>query len=459
MKKILSLKPIKNIILDNIYPHKTIFNLPSINNHTPCEIAYQNLSEKIQDNGLFFEGKLKANQTHSYFHWFYFDPKNIKVELDLDPNLEKVAEAQDKKIPKGICSDTEFSKINQEMKQKSTYNFLEALGLGKNEATLIEDAKKDKNIVLISDFTDFPYNEGFFLIKDGRMLSNGKGQIKPGKYWFMVKHKNSDKISAEILTIKNATTLKENIKNIDFAFNLNPIIVGDKIITDITDMIPGTKETFVHSFRGGFNHIFEESVFEVNKKVGDMINNSQYEIKPKLKEMLKEKNNRITVDNFTKEKLNDAWNWKSGHFSYKSGTENELKTGEYHYDKKSQEFSTCLKRNTLGHTMFALTNTGKIIVFKLFNEATSTNAVNNGLLIEQLGTALNEISKSMFEAKDLNEKIVFAGIGANAIDVRTFLGLGANPGYKNKPEDNPNIKLQKLSERPAKPLYLKILKR
>ncbi|MFC1617549.1 hypothetical protein ACFL2K_04955 [Candidatus Margulisiibacteriota bacterium] len=61
---------------------------------------------------------------------------------------------------------------------------------------------------------------------------------------------------------------------------------------------------------------------------------------------------------------------------------------------------------------------------------------------------------------NLNYKIIFAGIGANGGDVRSFLGLTDKPGFKNNPDDNPNFCLnEKLKGRNAMPQYFKVLKK
>ncbi len=184
MKKIISLKTLN--LTQPIYNLTDNFSLPSLTDkNIDVKIQYKDLSEKIKNTGLFVEGKLNKNNDENYFHWFCFDPKNIKLELDLDPNIETFAKVHDKKIPKGICSSTEFNQISQKMKEQSGYTFFESLIVGKNEDLLITEAKENKNTALISDFTNYPYNAGFFIVNKGKILTNGSTNIKPGNLLFL----------------------------------------------------------------------------------------------------------------------------------------------------------------------------------------------------------------------------------------------------------------------------------
>jgi hypothetical protein len=131
-----------------------------------------------------------------------------------------------------------------------------------------------------------------------------------------------------------------------------------------------------------------------------------------------------------------------------------LKPGQYFYDREKEIFYANPKRALYGHTIFAVTKSNKFIIFKIFNKSTK----DNGLYLEQLGPALAKVSQGILGKTGIKDSIIFAGVGANGGDPRTFLGLVDNPGFKNTPEDNLAIKLQeKLAMNSRKPAYLKVL--
>ncbi|MFA5878705.1 MAG: hypothetical protein WC860_00870, partial [Candidatus Margulisiibacteriota bacterium] len=291
MRKIIAIRDFWDA--NSPYLSKAIFDIPSINNRkVKLEIGYQDLSWQIQNQGLFFEGKLNANRTNAYFHWFYFDPKKLKIDLDLAPQLEAFAKNYDKNKSKGIYLSTEYAVLNQKMKKELSC-FKLADFAGKNEQELIREAKQNKNVVLVSDLTNYPYNEGFFLIYKGKMLENGIKNIIPGKYWFLVNEKNKSGLKPIILTLLDNNLVKEDISNIEFAFNLNPLIVNSKIIRSTDGKILGTNETFIHSWHGAIAHIFEENIPAVCKKLVRLIDESKTKLTPELSAFLKEQSKSI----------------------------------------------------------------------------------------------------------------------------------------------------------------------
>ncbi len=442
MKKIISLNLEKQN--ETNYPMTASFKLRDLHeNQTLATINYVDLSNKIKHHGLFYEGKLNANQTQSYFHWFYFDPKKISPYLEINEKTAFFAQHWDKRIPKGCLYRSEG--------EQSFKNHVVRLQYGKSEQELIDEAKASQNIVLMSDITNYPYNAGWFVIEQGKLLLNGTEKIVPGKYWFLVKEKHQTQLKPVILTIKENSQVAEDISQFEFAFSINPIVVNGKALTSLTAKIPGTQEILVHNWRGGIPHIFEESITPIHQFLDQKLTKSHYMIDSELEKLLKEDTKKNLNIKILPEKLQDTVFSMLPAFKNNIGDPQNLKPGQYFYNQNTQEFSTKLKRALYGHTIFAVTKQGKMIVFKLFNRANK----DNGLYIEQLGTALQAVSQNLLQNQAVNDEIVFAGVGANGGDPRTFLGLGENPGYKNSPEDNKQVLLQeKLSKISRKPILI-----
>jgi hypothetical protein len=384
MKKVISVLTLdRPVNLSAAYPANFSLDIPGVKNSIPANICLTDLSSLIKNQGEFKEGKIKISPTNEvYFHWSSFALNNTSCDLYTDPVLEAYMASWDKRFPQGLLTNEEIKKIRFANPQFDPFIF----GISAEKLFV-------PNTIMISDVSNYPWNFGFFIIKDGRLFDTDDPNLK-GKHWVLA-YTKSGSLKPRLISLDYDEAKKKNIitsgktKDIKWGLYLNPVIFKGRPMTSLTAQIPKTKETLVHSFRGGTAHIFKEEqadkgIFDIEKsqKLATEILKSKNKVTPELEALLKE----------------------AGPFP--------------------------VKRGTMGHTVFGVTKSNKLIVFKTFNPAKK----DKGVLLEQVGPLMKGISAK------LGEEVIFAGIGANGGDPRTFLGVSGK--YKNTPEDNPQIRLQ-----------------
>lgn len=393
----------------------------------------------------FIEGKLAMQQTDCYFHLFTF-PKGIILDSKIHEIAERIASVNDRKITKGVYypgndPESETSKALRPFNKHGIFIFPHFFSQG---ASAEEVKVEYPDAVLISDVSNYPYNDGFFIIKDGRLLEEGPCPTT-GKHWALIK--KGEAIKPELLSFP---LQDDQIKSVQFGISLNPIIIDGEAIS-LTGKIPQTQETLIHNFGQCFCHLFMESIPEVAEHVQRLVGKSEAMVDKELRLLLDEKGTvtvkidpkRLEQSNMNIEKIMDKLR-KNGYQLVKNPE--HLQVGQCYIDEIKYVFKVRLKRALYGHTILGVTKNGRVLVFKIFNR----QAKDNGLYLEQLGETLNHI------ADNIGEKVIFAGVGANGGDVRTFLGHLKD--YKNISEDG-KILQEKITNdicRDKKPTWLTI---
>lgn len=411
----------------NVYPHRQTISLPQLDGTPgPARVRWLRLPDAIfRNRGQGVEGILQQGEQACYFQWIHVDLRNasINARLEIDPQAEDYAKRYDKRLSQGILSPAELKKYDP--RSLSLFN-----DIGIRAASLQHD-----KTVLISDVSNYPWNTGFFVIQNGRLLANGIETIGEN-HWIIAKRSTRNDLTAQL------TPINEEVPGVEFGFYVNPVLIKGIPLT-LSSLIPGTNETLLYTFRGCLAHIFKNNLPEVSAHLLQLIQKNQHRIRdPYLFNLLQEQGD-VSIP---LEQIGSLPFLKKLHyFNYRENKQDALLPGDYRIE--GQTFITRPKRALYGHTLFGITENQGLVIFKIFNK----NDKTNGLYLEQLGPAIQSIS-TLF-----GENIQFAGVGANGGDVRTW--LGALGGYKNTAEDG-SILQEKLElstgRRDNRPLYLTI---
>lgn len=118
-----------------------------------------------------------------------------------------------------------------------------------------EFLSKHRENCLISDASNYPFNEGHFVIKDGNMLPLPQGEVPvSGKHYVM--DTTGGGISFPLIDLEN----KDSLQDIESAFFLAKIIHEGEPI-GLLDRVPGTEKLLISDFRGHIGQIFHDDAY------------------------------------------------------------------------------------------------------------------------------------------------------------------------------------------------------
>ena len=203
---------IKQVFLMHKYKKISLKNKKPLTRNPVIDIRWNELSASLlKNNGRLIVGKISINNTETFFQFMIFDQNNINCELFLDKDIHALIKKVDQRLLKGMLYPQPFSHFNT----------------GPFPAQL----NANNNTVLISDFTTFPFNEGFFVIKNNELLETQSVD----RQWALVYNNNTNSITPLLI---EKTDIPDNIR---FGFSVNPVLVNGSPL-GLTDKITGTNE-------------------------------------------------------------------------------------------------------------------------------------------------------------------------------------------------------------------------
>jgi hypothetical protein len=320
------------------------------------------------------EGKYSGGR----YHLIQTDLRNYKAELRIPPQFQYPIFTENynqalyqSRLSKGPALDKVL---------ETRYVFREA---GKAEMKMF--ASKNPSFVLFSDASNYPYNEGHFIIRSGKLypLPPTSYPLK-GKQWSLQVRDGA--VNFGIVNLDN----QYSISSVNEGFYVHKVIHDGKPIR-LLDEVPGTGQLSITCCRGHINQIFKENTYS------DMDSPKRAEIHTELIEYFREAQKYRDV-------LQDIIKGKAIRF----GVHGEIK----------------LPLNTYNHTFWIETQSGEIFCFKTY-----PNPEGKG----SAGVTYNDAPDMLLKiAGEYGFKIKDAYIGSNGKDVRIILPP-QQPGAEPEP--------------------------
>ncbi len=242
--------------------------------------------------------------------------------------------------------------------------------------TLVDFARQHKNFVMATDMSNYPFNEGAFVVKDGKLLPQPMGsEPLTGKQ--PVIRINKSTVGFDILNMGD----EKSVEIVENAFGIMPIIWNSSDIGMLDEAFPGGPRPISYC-RGHIGQLFKEERLEMSEK--------RTELNTKLVELMRNSNDPESIAI-----LRDILNGKDHDFGGAVG-------------------STSLQVNAYNHTVLIELSNGDMYVLKTYPKTDL-----------QPGSGFSFLDAATF-VRQVCEKHKLkmprrAGIATNGNDVRTYL--------------------------------------